>query len=413
MDNSHPAAGKRGPERRPRKLLLAVFALLVAAITVVAVLYYLPAGPRHSPSSNSCAAPRISNETALLGTAFRPGIVAAFSANASSLLIDGNRGRLDPALVSVSLGSGSPVTTNLSSVVFPFSTHVGFFGTAWDGSQWVLPGTELPGKNGTPFLATMTGDQMVNITSQLLPFYPPGPEHDFGLFTSAMNGTAVLVGGNNSKGATLFEVQGGKVTDLTPLLPPSSHGISWVQEIRWNGSGWLIGGYHVFGYLGPHGYTDLLPGSPFTGNAVLAAASNGSAWMVGGGTPATLAIYQGDKEVAAPALPPSFGRWVNTIQSVGHEAWLVAGNGTIAGQPASPATFLFCGPSLASTDLTGELPSSFWDGQVQWSECIQGLGGVLIGGAGAYHGTYNYALADASGALALAQFGQGCTNGGS
>jgi hypothetical protein len=370
--------------------VVAAVSVGVALLAVLAAFEFLPRpGRNSSPNLLECGAtngPALSsvNLTAALPRAFVNGSIQAFGSNASSVMFGGvsfyERNHL-PFDSLPALGSFSPATAttqDLSSQANPYFAEGGVFPVGWNGSEWLIAGQATIGNVTVGSAISLQGGRITNLTPLVAPFF-----QGEGIWIAGWDGEGWLLGGNNTQGAALVYLRGESVTNLTPLLPNNGPG-KWIQALAWNGSGWLVGGQGVFGAYEDGRFADLLPGSPFRTGGVLAMDWNGSTWLVGG-SPSALAYVHGTNLRAAPSPTSNSAGWVNSIVAAPGSAWIVSG-GTYSNGRYAP--FLTAVTSNATTaqavDESACLPGAFQGGWVQygaWAPAF-GLHDIVLGGEG-------------------------------
>ena len=418
-------ATSRAPSRSPNERA----ALLVAVVGVASLLVVVAVGIGFSlrtapspgpPLSELCTRTvAVSNTTALLGNAFDDGAVWGVGTNATSVLAGGTEAYAAPtdinrpALVELEGASRDAKGINLTTPLGVYFADGGIYAATGNGTTWMIggQGSTSPGAAPSPVLIEWNSSGVVNLTAEIVPYFGsaavPGGPSDLGVWSTAWNGSAWLVGGTGASGAVLLAVRDGEVTPLT-LSVPGDASDDYVIVTAWNGTGWLIGGFGILDTYAHGAMTDLLGGSPFAGSGVYGADWNGTSWLLGGGSPSALAVLEGERLVPGPALPASFrGAWVNSIVALpssvwigGCSGWLLAGLGlTGSGAYTSALALWVPGPSGAMVDLTGLLPSSFVGGEVEDATWAPSLGPYAIVLSG--QGDLNLTSGASVGALAV------------
>ncbi len=370
-----------------------------------------PAGgaPSTTGATRCVAALRIGNVTSLLGPTFQPGAPQTFGANGSAVVVGGigvyvkQRSFTLPVFASLEGNPPAAPAKNLTAQIDPYFHDGGVYAAVWNGTAWLLGGQAtwngttsaalVAWKNGVfTNLSGLIANSFVNGSSPR-----PPSKGDWGVWALAWNGTAWLVGGNGSRGATLLSFRGTTVTDLSPQLA-SSRGSGWILLLAWNGTTWLIGGYHVLEAYAAGVFVDYLPTSPFAGSGAFGADWNGTAWLIGGGPPAALATLRDGTLRPGPAPPASFnGAWVGPIIALNASTWDVSCTGwLLAGLGSLPTGFLrpalgvwLPADSASPVDLSSRLPQSFDRGLVQFAGWAPpfGRGAILLAGQGGLNAT--------------------------
>ena len=382
---------------------------IVIVLMAAGIIPGWPAG-NPSGSAKSClAAVTVENDTGLLATTFRPGAIQAFGANDSTVLLAGTGVYLQPTdftLPTLDSLSGGPLNspaTNLTPLIEPYFHHGGVYGPAWNGTAWLLGGqARLNGTTGPALVAWKDG-AFTNLTRLVTPFFLNRSESvtaDWGIWVVAWNGTAWLLAGTGSRGATLLALQGDVVTDLTPWLSHVAHPApdERIQFLGWNGTTWILSGYQIFESYSHGTFTNYLPQSSFALSGAYGADWNGTAWLVTGGPPSSVAVLQAGVLRPGPNVTAPFaGAWVGAAVALtpGNwdarcTGWLIAGVGYLPSGLLRPALALWL-PEYNRTmfDLSASLPSSFAQGQVEWAGFVPPYSGhtVLLAGQGWYNST--------------------------
>ncbi len=338
----------------------------------------------------------VSNTTGSLNGTFRPGAIQGFGANATAILYAGiNRWDKpqDLSLPEIAVQTGTEPLVNLTNSTADLFHLGGVFGTVWNGSAWLVSGEATWGPESGGALVSYEAGTWTNLTPSVLPFFRGG-----GVWAVGWNGTSWLLAGNSTDGAALVALRGDSATNLTGLLPHNGPR-DWIQLLAWNGTAWIVGGRGVFGVLSSSGYSDLLPGSPFSGGGVFGADWNGSAWVVGGGPPAAVAVLVGTNLRVLTVLPAAFNVWVNAVVAT-PLGWLLAGKGSSAPLTSSPQLALWNGElrGCVVIDLSSRLPSSFRGGQVQYAAAAPPLGvdSILLVGQGDLNEVTGYSVGAAA-----------------
>jgi hypothetical protein len=340
------------------------------------------------------------NLTSELGNTFSSGSIQSFSINESAILLAGvgyyNRstGYNLPSLMKLNSTNPSAIGEPMMSVAEKYFHNGTIFGSAWNGSAWMLTGESYNGVIDGGGAIIISGDVITNLTPQIEPYFNLG-----GAWFDAWNGTGWLIGGNNDKQAALVGLYHDKVINYTPLLGKLPMR-SWIQLIVWNGTSWLIGGYQIFGFLTSGKYIDMLQKTEFLNSGVLAASFVNHRWYIGGGPPAGIQVLYPNGTTNTIQMPSYFNKWVNGITC--YKGYFLVGG------EAAPNSFEIC-PALYAINisakeemfcnLTSLLPSSFKHGQIQFIAYIQfkGVSGVMIAGQGSYNTSTGYS----KGALSL------------
>jgi len=369
---------------RRRSTLIIGAAFLVVAILVFAGAWFWFAS--NAPASNSTPplSFEVTNATDDLGVTFAEGAPQAFGWNGTTALVTGVVG--NPGILTVpspllgTFGGVAPgiVPTNRSSELSEFFHGGDTLGLAWNGSTWLISGEASWGDVSSGAAVYLSKGVWSNLTPILAPyFYGTG-----GIWFDGWNGSAWLLGGNSSDGASLVALSGSTVRDLTYLIP-NNHAGNWIQFVGWNGTAWLVGGGGVFGAVRGGTYLDLLPDSPFATGGMFGADWNGTDWLVSG-TPTQLETLHGSTQIPGPSLSSSFRWWVSGVAWDGH-GWYIGGNGgstsSVRWQPELEYLDAATGVLI---DLTSNLPSAFDGGQVQFVAAAPwyGSGAVLMVGQG-------------------------------
>lgn len=343
------------------------------------------------------------NLTYDLGTTFNPGSIQSFGLNNSSVFISGVAYYDKPAdtnLPSLALSdslNNSTRATPMISLANHYFHNGTVFGTAWNGSSWMLTGEALNGNVDGGSAIAIRGSTVTNLTSLIEPYFKHG-----GAWIDAWNGSGWLIGGNNDKQASLIGLDHGMLTNYTPDLGNAAAD-SWIQLLVWNGSSWLVGGHQVFGFLKGDGFSNLLSKTEFSQSGVYAALYQENEWIIGGGAPAGMQIISSSGAISTVNLPYYFTNWINGITALG--PYLIIGGETSLGDHRIGPTLYavsLSGQTPSFDNLTSMLPDSFDYGLVQFLSYIQfrGQSGVLIAGQGFYNETSGYS----TGALAFLTF---------
>ena len=341
----------------------------------------------------------VANLTGDLGNTFSKGSIQAFGQNSTTILVSGTEYYYKPtdfsfpALIALdSLTSVAP-GKNLTPVADQYFHEGSVFGTAWNGSSWILTGEAAWGNVDEGAAVQVHGSSYTNLTPTLGKYFQDG-----GIWFDAWNGTGWIFGGNNDHAASLVALYNGSVINYTGLLGPTLQN-SWIQLIEWNGTSWLVGGHGIFGFITHGRYSDMLGKSEFKSSGVYSALFSGGEWVVGGGPPAGLEVVKGSQVISNISLPSYFNRWVNAVAPF--DGGFIAGGEASGNQgEMMPALYYFVeGSSWDFVNLTVLLPGSFNGGQVQFlSNAHMGnITGILIAG----QGNYNEKTGSSSGALAL------------
>ena len=341
---------------------------LVGLASVVVITGFWAAFPRPSGEVDTPPGPafQVTNVTAQLGDTFVNGAPQAFGWNGTETLVTGVVGNPPANAVPFPLLGALGGTTASADAINLTQEVTGLFhggvtlGLAWNGSTWLITGEAAWGTFATGAAAYYSNGVWTNLTPLLGPYFSGVG----GIWFDAWNGSAWLIGGNSTSGAALVALQGSAVQDLTGLIP-NNRPVDWIQYVQWNGTAWLVGGYGVFGVVRGNSYTDLYPGSEFTGGGVYAADWNGSAWLVGGGAPAAVETLRGSSLSPGPALAPAFRYWVNGIAWDGN-GWYIGGAGESPGDFWQADLEYLPAGSGGLFDLSATLPSAFWEGEVQY-----------------------------------------------
>lgn len=373
-------------------IALALSILMVAS--VVSYEAYSSSVNRGSPAF------KMSSLDSELGSAFSSGSIQAFGQNNTTVLVSGTSSYYKPADFSTPAleslnGIGGNFTAHNMSNLADYYFHDGsVFGTAWNGSSWVLTGEITWGNVDEGAALAVNGNVDQNLTPTLGKYFQNG-----GVWFDSWNGSGWLFGGNEDKHASLVGLYHGEVINYTGML---GHKIpdSWIQLIVWNGTSWLIGGHFVFGFLTGGRYHSMLSQTKFNGSGVYSATYGKGVWIIGGGPPAGIEIVHGSNVTENITLPGYFSKWINGLAPFG-KGFVAGGEATSLNGHMEPALyyFTFTDGSSRFTNLSAYLPSSFKDGQVQFLApvSLNNISGILIAG----QGSYNETNGNSHGAMAL------------
>ncbi len=385
--NRVPSPAARPPIDWRAVLAVGIVIVVGASVTSIA-LARSPAGPSRPVS--------MTNETALLGSVFHPGIILSGDSNATTTLLGGigvYAKQTDfslPVLAAIDWSSGTPTLTNLTPEISDYFWNGGIYSIVWNGSAWLLTGQAAWGGVNSGAVVSWQGGHWVNLTAPFRAATIGG-----GIWAAAWNGTAWLLGGNGTAdGPVLFSLTGRSVTNLSRAV--TWHGTrSWYQFLAWGGHDWLIAGEGILGVLRGSTFTDVFPASPYAGSGVYAGSWTGKAWLVGGGAGRSGWI-EGTTFVPGPTLPSEFNQailWVHAVPG----GWLFAGKGGTAATPFEPVAAFWTGaPGNGSmTDLTGLLPTAFEGGEVYGGVMLPPSAGPLryaLYGEGGYNSTTGHGV---------------------
>lgn len=379
---------------------LAVTLIVIAMISAGIGTYSVIAAHRNVGNSTYFPAYTVVNLTSELGQYYQPGAIQAFGTNSTSILVSGishyNKptDTSKPALVQLTSLENSSLGVSLSNITGKYFHDGSVFGTAWNGTSWLLTGEINSGPSGTGAVISVRGNNITNLTPVLGKYFRHG-----GAWFDAWNGSSWLIGGNCDKEASLVSYSHGEVKNYSSLLG-NSGGNPWIQLIEWNGTSWLIGGFGVFGFLKNGVYSNMLGMTEFATSGVFTAYYDGTGWMIGGGKPAGLQIVHNNGSIETLALPSYFNNWVNAICKLG-SYYIIGGEAGIGPNRIAPALFAvnLTGKDPAFQNITSLLPGSFDYGLVQFMGDVQfeGANGILIAG----QGNYDEVTGHSTGALAL------------
>lgn len=374
-----------------------VVLIVIVAIVIAAgygIYYHVITTPPNASVNYS-----VVNLTGDLGNSFDPGSIQAFGSNSSSILLAGvgysdkTTQTSNASLMQLgSLQPGNP-GMELSTITNEYFHNGTVFGTAWNGTAWLLTGEAAWSGMSQAGIIALNGSAVVNLTSTMGHYFRDG-----GAWIDAWNGSGWLIGGNSDTAAVLVGYYHGEIINYTSALGPLPvH--SWIQLLDFNGSSWLVGGHGVFGFLSSGHFTNMLNRTAFASSGVYAAQFTGNRWIIGGGPPAGIQIIIGSSIESAVLTPSFFNSWVNGI-CVYDNGYFIGGKGMHSNR-FFPALYEMTISSSGTSfqNLSSLLPSSFEGGQVQFMSTIsfQNNTGILIAGQGDYNATTAFSM----GALAF------------
>ena len=203
----------------------AVSAVLIAAIVIASMAYYElyrnGGGSKHAFSGLE-----ITDLTKALGSTFSPGSIQAFGENNTTILISGSGQYHKPSDFSTPALMGindlNPGTSghNMDELANTYFHDGSVFGTAWNGTSWILTGEISFGNTDEGSAIAINEGNVVNLTPLLGPYFKNG-----GIWFDAWNGTGWLFGGNNDRAASLIGYYHGGKANFNGFLgapPPGS-----------------------------------------------------------------------------------------------------------------------------------------------------------------------------------------------
>lgn len=342
----------------------------------------------------------MTNLTYDLGNIFDPGSIQSFGLNNSSIFISGVSYYNKPAdtnLPSLALSeslNNSTAATSMISIANRYFHNGTVFGTAWNGSAWMLTGEAANGNIDGGSAIIIRGSSVTNLTPVIEPYFNEG-----GAWIDAWNGSGWLIGGNIDKQAALIGLYHGTLINYSKDLGNLASN-SWIQLLVWNGSSWLVSGHGVFGFLKGNRFSNLLNKTEFSKSGVYAALYQNNEWIIGGGAPAGMQIISSNGTISSVKLPGYFTNWINGITTLGQYT-VIGGETSLGDNTIGPTLYAVSLSEQHPTfiNLTSLLPGSFDYGLLQFLSFIQfkGQSGVLIAGQGFYNETSGYS----TGALAF------------